>query len=266
MAVLNSSHSEFGLILKQWRNRRRLSQLELSLLSSTSARHISFLERGRARPSREMVQKLAMSLEIPRSEINAALVVAGFAPAYPKAEFDSDNVAILRRAIESTLDKHMPWPALACDSDWNLIKINPAGEHIMAILGTGAATNVMTAMLAAGEPDSDFINWPEVARLMLFRLNAEQRDDPDNTALQALRAQLAAHPRINENPTPDAEELSVVVPIKLRVDDKILSFISMIAQFSAVQEITYSDIHVELFYPEDELTIEYLQSAPWAQR
>ena len=185
------------------------------------------------------------------------MVQAGFAPVFPKAELDDESVATLKTAIDTMLTNHMPWPALACDNQWNLLHSNDAATLMMKLLGADDSSNVMQAMLAADDPDGPLINWPEVARLMLQRLNTEQLHDPANQTLQSLRSQLQNHHRINESATQDDQPLSVVVPIKLRAGDKELSFISMIAQFGAVQEVTYAGIHVELFFPEDAETVEY---------
>lgn len=261
MSSPTHSGPEFGNVLREWRSRRRVSQLELSLLSATSARHISFLEKGRSNPSREMVQKLAGCLEIPPPEVNSAMVKAGFAPVFPKAELDDESVSILRSAIDTMLKNHLPWPAFACDDQWNLLQSNDSAKSLLQLLGAGDTSNIMHAMLSADDPDGPIINWPEVARLMLQRLNAEQLHHPANESLQAIRTQLLKHPRIHEDENTNELPLNVVVPIKLRDGEKEYSFISMIAQFGAVQEVTYSGVHIELFFPGDQQTESYLRDS-----
>jgi len=256
---LENKAVEFGEVLRSWRSQRKLSQLELSHLSNTSARHISFLEKGRSQPSREMVHKLARTLNISSSDVNSALVAAGFAPLFPKVELDSSSVSVLKSAVDTMLKNHMPWPAVACDAQWDLLASNTAAKHLLQLLNI-EGNNLMQAMLAADDIDGPIANWPEVARMMLYRLNTEQLEDPTNKTLQAVRKQLSSHARINENLPNSESELSVVVPIKVRTNDSELSFFSMIAQFGAVQEITYSGIHVELFFPADPETEEYLKN------
>ena len=260
MTTQQKSITQFGDVLREWRGRRRLSQLELSLLSATSARHISFLEKGRSNPSREMIQKLAACLDVMPSEVNAAMVLAGFAPIYPKASLDDKSVATLRSAVDVMLDNHMPWPAFACDAAWNVLLQNKAATRILQLLGAANTDNLIAVTLAADSPQGTIINWPDVARLMLQRLNAEQLLKPDDQVLQAVREKLKNHPRIEEGVKGGESTLDVVVPIKLRDGDRVLSFISMIAQFGAVQEVTYSDIHIELFFPEDADTMDWLQA------
>lgn len=250
----------FADVLKQWRKRRRLSQLELSSLASISTRHISFLEKGRAKPSRDMVLKLGSALNIPPADINAALTVAGFAQAYPKTKLSDESVLALHNVVNAMLEKQMPWPAVACDHSWNVLNLNRSGSHLMKIMGLDNETNLMQAMLLGADKPEVIINWPEIAQLMLRRLDAEQLQNPDDTNLKQVRHQLASHPRLAEASLPETNMLSVVVPVKVQVGESTLSLISMIAHFGAVQEITYSGLHIELFFPADETTTKYFES------
>jgi len=261
MSVHHNSIDGFAGVLRGWRKRRRISQLELSTIASTSSRHISFLEQGRAKPSRNMVLKLAAAMEIPPVAINAALNKAGFSNAYPTAQPGDDSVKSLRKAVERMLKNHMPWPALVVDQCWMMLNTNTAAEHLLQLLGAAGQDNLLLALLAADEPDGPFVNWVEVASLILSRLDAEQLQRPNDEGLQAMRATLQAHPRLQDLPADDETQLSVTVPIKLRIADEELSLISMVAQFGAIQEITYSGIHIELFFPEDELTEQYFERA-----
>jgi len=251
--------ADFGQVLKGWRARRKLSQVELSGLADISARHISFLEKGRSKPSRDMVHRLARTLSIAPIEVNTALVAAGYAPLFPKAKLDSDNVKTLTVAVNALIEKQMPWPAIACNAHWDLIHANPAAVHLLHLMGAGESKNVMQTMLASCDPEGPIVNWPQIARLMLDRLSTELINDPTNATLQGVRAQLASHPRIHEDKLVDESELQVAVPIVIRTNGVELSFISMIAQFGAVQEITFSGVHVELFFPNDAATTRYLQ-------
>ena len=250
----------FAGVLKQWRKRRRLSQLALSTLAATSSRHISFLEKGRAKPSREMVLKLGAAMDIPPSDINAGLTLAGFANAFPKALLNDESVQTLKRVVDTLLNNHLPLPAVACDQSWEILNKNAAAKHLLELANMNSQTNLMQTLLAADQPDGPLINWPEVAQLMLRRLDAEQLQRPDDVQLQHVRSRLAGHPRLVAAPLSENTSLDVVVPIKIQADGVILSLISMVAQFGAVQEISYSGVHIEMFFPADDATEQYFAS------
>jgi len=259
MSLQHHEIDGFGGVLRQWRKRRRISQLELSGIASTSARHISFLEQGRAKPSRNMVLKLAAAMDISPLDINFALSKAGFSTAFPTAELNDDSVKSLRRAVDSMLEKHMPWPALVVDQCWALLNTNAAADHLLQLLGSADQDNLVFALLSADDIDGPFINWPQVANLIRSRLDAQQLKHPKDEALKAMREKLNVHPRLQNYEPEESRELDVSVPIKLRIGDEELSLISMVAQFGAIQETTYSGVHIELFFPEDEATDQYFR-------
>ncbi len=250
----------FGTLLRDWRGQRRYSQLDLALAAETSARHISFLESGRANPSREMVLRLANTLAISKAEVNSGLVGAGFAPIYPQLDRDAESLSAIRHAIDTMLTNHSPWPALAFDPQWNLLQANPAAIQLLQALNAEEATNIMQVMLSADAPESPLLNWPEVARLVLARLQAEQIHRPNEPMLSDLKQRLKQHPRIHEGQVDERRELGVVVPMRVRTSETTLSLFSMIAQFGSVQEITMADVQIELFFPEDDVTAKYFTS------
>jgi len=249
----------FSDVLKRWRKRRRVSQLELSSLASISSRHISFLERGRAKPSRDMVLKLGAALNIPPVEVNAGLTVAGFAHAYPSAKLNDENVRALQSVMITMLENQLPWPAVACDQSWEILRSNTAATHLFELLGLDNQKNLMHAMLGADDPQGPLLNWPKVAQLMLRRLDAEQLQRPDDVDLKRIRMRLANHPRLRFSPIDESQTLDVVVPITLRCGASQLSLISVVAQFGGVQEITYSGVHIEMFFPADKATETYFK-------
>ncbi|MEM7259444.1 MAG: helix-turn-helix domain-containing protein [Pseudomonadota bacterium] len=260
--------SSFGSTLREWRARRRLSQLDLAGAADISARHVSFLEKGRANPSRDMVLLLGSTLDIPLAEVNNGLLSAGFAAAYPQLTPDALAMQCLERAVATMLDNHQPWPAIACDAHWNLQRANNAASHIIDLLGaaTGAdnCTNVMALMLQCDDPDGPIANWPEVARLLLARLRTERLAAPDNEVINQTIAALTAHPRINEAKHNTLQQADVVIPLQIRTGDITLSLFSMIAQFGSVQELSMSNLRIELFFPQDDTTTDYLQRLPSA--
>ncbi len=259
MTISNNTLGEFSSILRDWRKRRRLSQLELSSLASTSSRHISFLEQGRAKPSRNMVLKLASAMGVSHGDTNVALAKSGFSNAFPESKLDDKNVEILRNAVHTMLGNHLPYPALVCDQSWTLLETNSAAEHVLSLLDAHESNNLMLAILGTDDPNGVFVNWVEVAHLMLRRMDAEQLQKPHDETLQAIRTKLCAHSRLQGDGFVHADGLNVCIPIKLRVGETVLTLISMIAQFGAVQEITYSGVHVELFFPADEVTEKYFK-------
>jgi len=206
-----------------------------------------------------MVLKLAAAMDIPPLDINTALSKAGFSIAFPTAELNDESVKSLKRAVESMLENHLPWPALVVDQCWALLNTNAAADHLLQLLGADDQENLVFALLGADDINGPFINWPEVANLILNRLDAQQIRHPDDNALKTMRMTLSEHPRLRDYAPEEAQELNVSVPIKLKIGDEVLSLISMVAQFGAIQETTYAGIHVELFFPEDEITDQYFK-------
>jgi len=248
----------FGSILREWRNRRRFSQLDLASAADISARHVSFMESGRANPSREMVIRLANTLNIEPVDVNAGLLSAGYSPAFPVLDRDADSLSAIRRAIDSVLANHSPWPAIACDATWNLLQANDAALHVMQLFNLPSADNIMQALLSSDDPAGPLLNWPEVARLILMRLQAEQLQRPHDELLAAVAEQLRNHPRIGEDIDAAASDPGVVIPLKVRATaGETISLFSMLAQFGSVREITMSDMKIELFFPADDDTVEY---------
>lgn len=258
----SSDDNGFADSLKQWRKRRRISQLELANLAEVSSRHISFLEKDKAKPSRNMVIKLGMAMRIPPIDVNAGLSAAGFSQAYPKAQLNDKSVVALGNAVQMMLDNQMPWPAVVCEESWDMVKANAAAHHIFELAGLNTHTNLLEAILLSDDPNGAIVNWPEVAHLMLRRLQAEKLEFSDNDIRRRMLQHLTHHPRLENLEFPETSTLDVFIPIKIRINDATISLISMVANFGAVQEITYSGLHVELFFPADEFTKVYLTDLP----
>jgi len=242
-----------GELLRAWRQRRNLSQLELALDASVSARHVSFLETGRARPSREMIAHLADHLEIPLRERNGLLLAAGYAPLYGERELQSADMAPVRQALDRFLRAHEPFPALVIDRHHNLLAANDA---LTTFLG-GVAPELLhapaNALRIALHPKGmapHTVNLGEWSAHLMLRLRREARitGDPE---LQALYDELAGYPGV-ELHTPDVEGAAseIVVPLRLRGEDgEELSFFSTIATFGTAVDVTLAEVSVEAFYP-----------------
>ena len=242
----------FGLALKDWRRRRRVSQLALSGEANVSARHIAFLETGRARPSRGMVLQLSEALAIPRAERNALLQAAGFAPAYKARDFADADVAALRQAMDWTLSRHDPYPAMALDRHWKLVALNRAAAGLLAPLGLGEGESLLAAFASAHPLWTVIENASETARHLAARLRVESAHVGGDPVLDAAARAIAA--RVRDEPPGTTGYLPAVLPTRLRMGDRVLSFFSTIAQFGSAEDIALSDLRLELLFPADEAT------------
>lgn len=245
--------------LREWRQRRHLSQLDLAGEAEISARHLSFVETGRAAPSREMVLKLAERLEVPLRERNVLLVAAGYAPAFPQRSLDDPALKPARAAIELVLRAHEPSPALAIDRYWNLVSANrmvmPLLEGIPQRL-LGPPVNVLRLAFHPEALAARTVNLAEWCSHLLERLHrqCEATADPE---LLKLYSELKAYP-IPARSGPLSSD-NVAIPFKLRLNDEVLSFISTTMIFGTPVDITLSELALETFFPADELTAERMR-------
>ena len=250
----------FGAVLKEWRGKRRMSQLDLGLTANVSARHISFLETGRARPSRPMVASLCEALEVPRAARNAVLNAAGFAPAYRRRPLDDAEMAHVRSAVDWMLDRHVPYPAMALDRHWRVVKANGPMRAMLAALGLGEGDSLLDAMLDAGRMQQAIENWEEVARHLIARLRTESAHLGGDAELDRAVASLVATIGPTATAAPD-QALSAVIPTRYRAGDAcILSFISTMAQFGTAEDIALSELRIEMMFPADAATLAALHA------
>jgi transcriptional regulator with XRE-family HTH domain len=245
--------------LREWRQRRHLSQLDLAGDAEISARHLSFVETGRAAPSRDMVLKLAERLDVPLRERNVLLVAAGFAPAFPQRSLEDPELKPARAAIDQVLRAHEPNPALAYDRHWNLVSANrmvmPLLEGIPPRL-LGQPINILRLAFHPEALAPRTVNLAEWCSHLLERLHrqCEATADPGLTSLyQELKAY-----RIPARPGPPSAD-SVAIPFKLRRDGETLSFISTTMIFGTPVDITLSELALETFFPADDVTAERMR-------
>jgi transcriptional regulator with XRE-family HTH domain len=242
----------FGPALKEWRNRRRVSQLDLGSLAGVSARHISFLETGRSRPSREMVHHLSEYLEVPLSERNALLNAAGFAAAYDRRDLSDDEMAQVRAAIDWTLERHDPFPALALDRHWNVVRANSSAMIMIGAIGLSEGKSMLGAITDTERMEAAIANWEEVARHLIVRLRTESTFVGGDPVLESAADQMVKHQRTR---WPAHEgTLEAVVPIQFKAKDMTLSLFSTIAQFGTAEDIALADLRIEMYFPADEDT------------
>jgi transcriptional regulator with XRE-family HTH domain len=255
-----------GAILRDWRQRRRLSQLDLALEAGISTRHLSFVETGRSKPSADMVLHLAEQLEVPLRDRNALLLAAGYAPRYGSRSLDDPDMAHIRDALGRVLDGHEPFPALAVDRYWNLVASNAA----LGVLLDGVADELLeppaNALRIALHPRGmaprvlNFAAWRNHLLLALERAVA-MTGDPQLAELQAEVLGYPGPPAPSEQASPGAD---VMFGLKLAApgDGRQLSFFSTITTFGTPLDITVSEIAIEAFFPADDETARWLGANP----
>jgi transcriptional regulator with XRE-family HTH domain len=264
---MNSSMTRpIGDLLREWRERRRLSQLALGLDAEVSTRHLSFLETGRARPSREMLLRLTERLEVPLRERNSMLLAAGFAPVYPERDLDDPVLAVARAAVDRVLAGHQPFPALAVDRYWTLV----AANRVVPALLTGVAPhllqppiNVLRLSLHPEGLAARIANLPEWRAHLLARLSrqVELTADP---RLSDLLLELRGYDGSRETRGADEsvsnhDQASVAVPLRLQTEQGTLSLLSTTMVFGTPVDVTLSELAIEAFFPADAVTGDLLQ-------
>ncbi|WP_282096368.1 helix-turn-helix domain-containing protein [Epibacterium ulvae] len=235
--------TNFSNLLRQWRQTRRLSQLDLALEANVSARHISFLETGRARPSREMITRLGEALTVPLSARNQMLTATGFKPRYETRDWDEIEMAPVRRAIERTLDRHAPYPGIAIDRLWRLTRMNTPAKKMFGMLGLAEGGSLLD-LLRNPLLWQTVENWPEVAHHSMLRLRTESIAQGGVPELDAAAAFLAEHANIGH-------DIGPTVPTVFKIGDKRLAMFGTIAQFGTPEDTTLEELKIELFFPSD---------------
>jgi len=264
MTVARARQRPIGQLLRGWRERRRLSQLELAIQADISTRHLSFVETGRAMPSRDMVLRLAEQLDVPLRERNDLLLAAGYAPIYPRTSLDSPALAAVRAAIRQVITAHQPYPAVAVDRCWHLVEANAS----IGVFTKGAAAPLLTPPVNAlrltlhpGGLAPRIVNLGEWRAHLLRRLRRQVAltGDPELTELYG---ELRGYPC--DQPEPEIElpgPGDIVVPLRIRDGDRELAFFSTVFAFGTPLDITVAELSVESFFPLDEATATAMTSA-----
>src|SRR5690348_9060605 len=250
-----------GKLLRGWRERRRLTQFDLALRAEVSARHLSFIETGRSRPTSEMILRLARHLDVPLRERNVLLLSGGYAPAYPAHGLADPPMSAVSDAIEHVLRAHEPFPAVVIDGRWEMV----AGNDAVPMLIEGAApalleppVNVLRLSLHPDGMAPRIVNLPEWRAHLLDRLSRDIETTAD-PALIALRDELAAYPAPPPASHPDSR--AILVPLRLRVRDEVLSLFSTTTVFGTPRDVMLSELAIESFYPADAPTAAFLRAA-----
>jgi transcriptional regulator with XRE-family HTH domain len=254
-----------GALLRKWRQRRNLSQLELALRSAVSARHLSFIETGRTRPSREMILHLAERLDVPLRDRNQLLLAAGFAPVFGERSLDESEMAPVRQALERFLSAHEPYPALVVDRRWNVIAANRGVLYVNRDVAPELRAPPANALRIALHPDGlapRITNLPDWSGYLLGRLRREieATGDPE---LEALYQELVAYPGVaTEDDRVDAPTPSdIMLKHELRLDGRDLGLFCTFATFGTARDLTLAELTIVAFYPADPQTAEALTEA-----
>jgi transcriptional regulator with XRE-family HTH domain len=251
-----------GELLRAWRERRRLTQLEFALQAEISTRHLSFVETGRAAPSREMVLHLADELEVPLRERNHLLLAAGYAPVYAQTKLDAPKLTSVRHAISDVLAAHEPNPAIVVDRHWNLVDANSAITLFMQDIADDLKQppiNVMRLSLHPRGAAPNIVNLTQWRAHLLGRLRREIAHTAD-ARLAQLYEEVRSYECDGDTTSPDQPSADdVVVPLRFRVGNQELVFFSIVAAFGTPLDITVAELALELFFPADAATADALR-------
>jgi transcriptional regulator with XRE-family HTH domain len=249
-----------GRLLKEWRGRRGYSQLDLALAARTTQRHLSFIESGRAAPSRDMVLRLAATMDLPLRQQNALLLAAGFAPAWRERDLSAPGLEVVNRALDYILAQHEPFPAFVVDRRWNLLRANRGAVKMTEFLAGPAAdeagaepVNLAMALMSPDGLRPLIVNWLEVALYFLRGIQADA--DADGTAeTSALLRRLLALPDVPSlsEVLPPEEDQSPVLPIHFRRGETSLRLFTTIATLGTPREVTLEEVRIECFFPMDD--------------
>jgi len=251
-----------GRLLKQWRGRRGYSQLDLALAARTTQRHLSFIESGRAAPSRDMVLRLAATMDLPLRQQNALLLAAGYAPAWGERDLSAPGLAVVNRALDYMLAQHEPFPAFVVDRRWNLLRANRGAARLTEFL-TGPApaepaaepVNLAIALMSPDGLRPLIVNWPEVALHFLRGVQVDANTDgtPETLALLTRLLALPDVPSLSEVLPPE-EGHPPVLPIHFRRGETSLCLFTTIATLGTPRDVTLEEVRIECFFPMDGAT------------
>ena len=252
-----------GTLLRDWRQRRRLSQLDLALEADISSRHLSFLETGRSQPSREMVLRLAERLEVPLRGRNALLVAAGYAPVFRETPLADPTLGAARRAVELVLAGHEPFPALAIDRHWTLVASNRAVPLMLAGIDPSVLAPPVNVLRLSMHPRGlapRIVNFAEWRTHLLARLRRQIEATAD-AVLAELFEELSRYPVPDDgrqDATAATDYAGVAIPLQLATEGGVLSFLSITTVFGTPVDITLSELALESFFPADAATADAL--------
>lgn len=251
--------SALGHLLREWRHARGLSQLELALAAGISARHLSFVETGRAQPGRDVVLRLASALDLPLRDRNAALTAAGYAPLYRHARLDAPEMAPVVRAIDFMLRQQEPYPAMVLERLGNIHRLNRAASRFLRLLlgerapAAGQPVNLFRLLLQPDGLRPHIVNGDDVARVVALRLRGEVASLPGDQDARAFLEAMLSQPGLPadcRNAQPDASTLPVV-PTEFRAGERVLRLFNTITTLGTPQDVTLQELRIECSFPAD---------------
>lgn len=252
--------SPFAQLLKTWRQKRRLSQLELALESGVSQRHLSFLELGRAKPSRSMILQLSETLEVPLRERNDWLVAAGFAPIFRARPLDDPQMGQVMAAVRMMLANHEPFPAIAVDRSWNITLANRPFDLLGSMIGEdvwtrvgGSERNLMRLFFHPGGIAPLVSNWKAIAPLLWHRARREA-ETLGGSQMKTVLADLAQYQDAETLWAAEEAALVPVLPLEMEANGLRVSLFTVIATFGTAQDVTADELRIESFFPADAAT------------
>ncbi|MCX5085859.1 helix-turn-helix domain-containing protein [Streptomyces sp. NPDC056121] len=261
--------SGIGPLLREWRERRRVSQLELALRADSSARHLSFVETGRSRPSEELVLRLAEHLDVPVRERNALLLAAGYAPRFAETPLDDPSMGALREGLDRLLHGYEPYPALVVDATYTVVAANRGIAMLMEGIPESLLTPPLNAMRLTLHPEGlaprirNLREWRGHLLAQMERQIALDRSE----ALRAVYDEVKAYPvadRDRDGGDNHGESGGAVpyfaLPMVIEHDGQVLSFVSSISTFNTPMDVTVAELAIETFLPADPATVKYLRS------
>jgi transcriptional regulator with XRE-family HTH domain len=257
--TVTTAPAPVGRLLREWRERRRLSQLELSIQADISTRHLSFVETGRSRPTPEMIVRLTEQLDVPLRERNQLLLAGGYAPAYPQHGLDEPELESVRDALRQVLRGHEPYPALLINRWWDLVEGNDAAGRLIAGCAAHLLEPPVNVLRLSLHPDglagriSNLGQWRAHLLSQLHR-RAGQTGDP---RLARLEQELRSYPGSTDGPSAATD---VVLPLRLRAGDRELSLFSIEAHVGTATDVTVEELVIETFYPADAETAAALRA------
>ena len=249
-----------GEQLREWRTRRRMSQMDLALDTEISTRHLSFIETGRSRPSPEVIERLAECLEVPHRARNALLLAAGYAPEYRERPLDSEEMAAMRAVVDHVLAGHEPYPALAVDRHWNMIAANASVTILTEQVAPELLAPPANVLRIALHPDGlapQIGNYDEWRTHILHRL-ARQVEASANPVLAGLHEELASYD-LTANDNESSRPSDIAVPLIIDTVVGRVSFVSTVTIFGTPVDVTLSELAIEAFYPADRQSAQLLQ-------
>jgi transcriptional regulator with XRE-family HTH domain len=262
-----AQRAPFGMLLRDWRRRRGASQLELALRSGVSQRHVSFLESGRAKPSREMVVHLAVSLDVPLRHQNQLLLAAGFAPVYRQSNLAAPEMADVRQAIDHILAHQEPYPAIVIDRLFNVVLANAATTRLVGfLLGTQAGAdsgpvNLLRLTLAPRGLRPFIANWPQVAHYLITRTAAELALNGIDAEAKVFLDELSHYPDMPTSwrDTRPEESASPILPLHFHKDGRDVRVMTTISTLGTPQDVTLQEMRIETFFPVDAASTEFFK-------